>query len=300
MDGDEVSIDKGQRPQPQPSTASETPNQTPGAKYKRNIAINNDKLSNRYKGIQTLTDKNVSKRLEQVVRKTVRVATKVKDPKTFQQKYKTIYGKIFLYTPHTAWVQEFGKQPRLLRNNGFAFVPNPLIYGPCRHSRLSDYVAYKSARRSGVCLRFLDIQDPTAPQHAMFHEDENTGLAKKLTKKEQSSAQNSPTKRRVKPMGKRTGGRPCDKPRGMSLTFLEKITKPKGQTTETITHSDTESNKSSNSEEATETLQKESIKRKHHQQPRQRQKTSYHRDAPLDIVSQPWLKLSGTLSRSIR
>ena len=48
--------------------------------------------------------------------KTIRIATKVKDPRTFVQKYKTIDGKILTYTSHTAWVQTFGKQPRLLRN----------------------------------------------------------------------------------------------------------------------------------------------------------------------------------------
>ena len=64
--------------------------------------------------------------------------------------------------------------------------------------------------------------------------------------------QNSPTKRRGKPMGKRTSGIPCDKPRGMSLSSLDKTTKTKAPTTEKITHSDTESNKSSNSEEAAE------------------------------------------------
>ena len=93
-----------------------------------------------------------------MVRKTIRVATKVKDPETFAQKYKTTDG---------TWVQSFGKQPRLLRNCGVAFVPNPLIYGPCRPSRFSDYVAYKSARISRPCLRFLDIEDPNAP-HTMF------------------------------------------------------------------------------------------------------------------------------------
>ena len=97
-----------------------------------------------------------------------------------------------------------------------------------------------------------DIEDPTAPQHAIFREDETTALAKKLTRKEQRSAQNSPNKRRGKPMGKRTGGSSCDKPRRMILSYLQKITKPKASTTETITHSDTESNKSSNSEEAAE------------------------------------------------
>ena len=121
---------------------------------------------------------------------------------------------------------------------------------------MSDYVAYKSARRSGPCLCFLDIEDPTAPQHSIFREDEETELTRKLTRKEQttlkeqSNIQNSPTKRRRKPTGMRTGGRPSDKPRGMIPSSLEKITKTQAPTTETITHSDTESNKSSNSEAA--------------------------------------------------
>ena len=78
---DEVSINQRQQLQPQPIAAGKTSNQIPGAKSKRNIAIIIDKLNNRFKGIQTFTDKNVSKRLEQVARKTIRVATKVKDPK---------------------------------------------------------------------------------------------------------------------------------------------------------------------------------------------------------------------------
>ena len=68
---DEVSINQRQQLQPQPIAASKTPNQTPGAKCKRNIAINIDRVNNRYEGIQTLTDKNVSKRLEQVARKAI-------------------------------------------------------------------------------------------------------------------------------------------------------------------------------------------------------------------------------------
>ena len=142
-----------------------------------------------------------------MARKTIRLATKVKNPKTFEQKYKTIDGKILTYTPHTAWVQSFGKQPRLLRNSGAAFVPNPVIYGPCRPSRLSYYVAYKSARRTGPCLRFLDINDPEAPQHPMFKEDTRTGLPVKLTTQEKSQNQGtskaSPTRRKA--FEKRTG-----------------------------------------------------------------------------------------------
>ena len=115
-----------------------------GAKSKA-IEIVKDKLNVRYKGLQTMVDKNTKKRIDQVARKTIRIATKVKYPRTFEQKYKTIDGKIHTYTPHAAWVQTFGKQPRLLRKSGAAFVPNLSIYGPCRPSRISDYVAYKSA-----------------------------------------------------------------------------------------------------------------------------------------------------------
>ena len=136
-----------------------------------------------------------------------------------------------MYTPHTAWVQTFGKQPRIIRNSEVALVPNPLINKPCTPSRLSDYVANKSARRSGPCLRFLDIEQPNAPQHPMFKEDTVTGLLKRLTRKEQAagqqSNQSSPNKRRTKPTGKRTGGHPTHKTqrtRGMSLQTEEKNT----------------------------------------------------------------------------
>ena len=141
--------------------------------------------------------------MEQVAGKTISFATKVKDPKTFEQKYKTIDGKILTYTPHSAWVQTKGKQPQLLRN--FASVPNPLINGSCCLSTLSDYMAYKSARRTGPGLRFLDIENPSAQRHPMFKEDAS-GLPVKLTQKEQ---QNSPSK--LKATGKRTGGRPIPK-----------------------------------------------------------------------------------------
>ena len=92
-----------------------------------------------------------------------------------------------------------GETPWLLRNSGFAFVPNPLIYGPCRPSTLSHYVAYKFARRTGPCLRVLHIENPSAPGHPMLKEDA-AGLPVKLTRKEQ---QGSPSK--WKATGKRTG-----------------------------------------------------------------------------------------------
>ena len=152
-------------------------------------------------------------------------------------------------------MQSFGKQPILLRNSGVAFVPNPLIYGPCGPSRLSDFVAYKSARISGHCLRFLDIKDSTAPHNKMFTEDLETALARKLTRqeqaadKEQNSGQNSPTKRRARPTGRPTGGRPCYKPRGLSLDTMEKFnaTKATGkaQAQDTTIARETESRNSS-------------------------------------------------------
>ena len=99
-------------------------------KTRKAVALEKERLNLRCKGIHHQTDPFLKKKVEQVARETVRLATKVKDPKTFEQKYKTIDGKILTYTRHTAWVQTKGKQPRVLRNSGFAFVPNPLIYGP--------------------------------------------------------------------------------------------------------------------------------------------------------------------------
>ena len=97
---------------------------------------------------------------------------------TYEQNYKSFDGKILIFTQLTALVQTFGKQPRLLRISGVAFVPNPSKYGPRRPSRLNNYVAYKSARRSGPCLRFFDTKQPNAQQHPMFKDDAATGLPK--------------------------------------------------------------------------------------------------------------------------
>ena len=213
---------ENKHPSPQPETSA----------YTKSIELAKNKFNVRYKGVQRTVDKNIKKRLEQVARKTIRLATKVKNPKTFKQKYKTIDGKILTYEPHTAWVQSFGKQPRLLRNSGTAVVPSPVIYGPCRPSRLSDYVAYKSTRRTGPSLRFLDINDPQAPQHSMFKEHTRTGLPVKISNQEKSQGQGtsktSPTKRKA--LGKRTGGKPTrnlQTLRGMSLqTETEKTNNP--------------------------------------------------------------------------
>ena len=98
-------------------------------------------------------------------------------------------------------VQTFSKQPRLSSNSGAAFVPCPLIYGTCRPSRLSDYVVYRSARRSGPCLRFLYIENHNAPEHAMLKEDENTGLPVIQTKKKTGNMDEQPNKENGKSNG---------------------------------------------------------------------------------------------------
>ena len=95
-------------------TSKPTIHLTSGAQSKRFIEICKAKLNTRYKRLQAPIDRNIEKRLDQVARKTIRVATKVKDPKLFEQKYKTVDGEVLTYTPHTAWVQSFGKQCRLL------------------------------------------------------------------------------------------------------------------------------------------------------------------------------------------
>ena len=60
-----------------------------GARHKV-IELAKDKLN---KGIQRTIDPHTKKRIEQVARKTIRIATKVKNPKTFEQKYKTVDEK---------------------------------------------------------------------------------------------------------------------------------------------------------------------------------------------------------------
>ena len=61
--------------------------QVTGAKSKKTIELIKNKLNVRYKGVQVTVDKNTEKRIDQVARKTIRLATKVNDP-TFEQKYK--------------------------------------------------------------------------------------------------------------------------------------------------------------------------------------------------------------------
>ena len=98
---DEVSVNRRSQTTPKtPGTTKPTTELTSGAQSKRIIELSEDKLKFRYKGIQAPIDRNIKKRLDQVARKTIRVATKVKDPKTFEQKYKTVDRKT--YTPQKA------------------------------------------------------------------------------------------------------------------------------------------------------------------------------------------------------
>ena len=115
------------KPLPRTLTNRHSPTQPETGGYSKPIELAKNKFYIRYKAVQRTVDKNIEKRIGQVARKTIWLATKVKNP---------------------------NKKSRLLRNSGTAFAPNPVIYGPCRSSRLSDYVDYKSARRTRRCLLF--------------------------------------------------------------------------------------------------------------------------------------------------
>ena len=52
------------------------------------------------------------------------------------------------YSPHTAWIREDGKQPRVVRHDGLAFIPDPRLYGKSRPAALNDFVAYKHLPRA--------------------------------------------------------------------------------------------------------------------------------------------------------
>ena len=57
-------------------------------------------------------------------------------------------GSIVNYSPHTAWIREDGKEPRVIKHDGLAFVPDPRVYGKCRPAALKDFVAYKHLSRA--------------------------------------------------------------------------------------------------------------------------------------------------------
>ena len=77
------------------------------------------------------------------------IARKTKNPGTFGAQFKIIEnGPIMNYSPHTAWIREDGKQPRVIRHDGLAFIPDPRVYGKCRPAALKDFVAYKHLPRA--------------------------------------------------------------------------------------------------------------------------------------------------------
>ena len=76
------------------------------------------------------------------------IARKTKNPETFGAQFKIIEnGAIMNYSPHTAWIREDGKQPRVIRHDGLALIPDPRVYGKCRPAAPKDFVAYKHFKR---------------------------------------------------------------------------------------------------------------------------------------------------------
>ena len=102
-----------------------------------------------------------------------------------------------------------------------------------------------------------------------------------------------PNQKAGKPMGKSTGGRPCDKPRGMILSSLEKNTKVQNPPKETSNHRAT----SRQTQKRPNRRQKELTKRRHRQQQPRLHQTRHHRDAPLAKDTQLWQRLLGTASQ---
>ena len=64
---------------------------------------------------------------------------------------------------------------------------------------LKDRAAYESARRTGLCLRFLDIDQPNAPKLAMFTEQEKTRLPRKISRMKQQTRETPSQKKNGKP-----------------------------------------------------------------------------------------------------
>ena len=106
-------------------------------------------LKDRFKSPAHTIDPKTGRRLEQVAGKSETIARKIKNPGTFGAQFKIIEnGSVQNYSPHTAWIREDGKQPRVVRHDGVAFIPDPRVYGKCRPAALKDYVAYKHLPRA--------------------------------------------------------------------------------------------------------------------------------------------------------
>ena len=78
------------------NTANQQP-QTTCVKNRQVLAIEKEKLNVRYKSVrQALVEPNIAKRIEQVATKTINLATKVYDPKMFEQRYKLSMAKCWI------------------------------------------------------------------------------------------------------------------------------------------------------------------------------------------------------------
>ena len=67
-------------------------------------------------------------------------------------------GNIVNCSPHNAWVCEAGKQARVIRHDGLAFVPDPRVYGKCRPAALKNFVSYKHLPRAKPRVSVLKIK----------------------------------------------------------------------------------------------------------------------------------------------
>ena len=86
-------------------------------------------LKDRFKGPQSTINTKLGQKINQVARKTGNIARKIKKTREFGAPFKILEnGSIMNYSPHTAWVREDGKQPRVIRHDGLAFVPDRRVY----------------------------------------------------------------------------------------------------------------------------------------------------------------------------
>ena len=145
-------------------------------------------LKDRFKGPQSTINPKLGQKIDQVARKSGTIARKIKKPGVFGAQFKILEnGSISKYSPHTAWVREDGKQPRVIRHDGLAFVPDPRVYGKCRPAALKYFVAYKHLPRAKP--RVL-AKSPKLERAKQINKQE---------KQEQSKSQTSPKKSQTSP-----------------------------------------------------------------------------------------------------
>ena len=145
-------------------------------------------LKDRFKGPQSTINPKLGQKIDQVARKLGNIARNIQKPGVFEAQFKILEnGSISNYSPHTAWVREDGKQPRVIRHDGLAFVPDPRVYGKCRPAALKDFVAYKHLPRAKPRVLAKNPKLERAKQ------------INKQDKQEQSKSQTSPKKSQTSP-----------------------------------------------------------------------------------------------------